>query len=55
MPTFFVLHPWDIDPRKWRACLHRAESVMLSAGWSCHARKFTEVKLRKARQLWAKP
>lgn len=55
MPTFFVLHPWDIDPHKWRACLHRAESVMLSAGWSRHARKFTEVKLRKARQLWAKP
>lgn len=55
MPTFFALHPWDIDPHKWRACLHRAEAVMLSAGWSRHARKFHEVRMRKARQLWTKP
>lgn len=53
MPTTCTNHPCDIDPRRWSACMRQAEAAMLADGWSRHAGKFHEVRMRRARKLWA--
>lgn len=50
MPTFGC----ERDVRRWTACLNEAGAAMLAAGWNKHARKFMEVRQRKASKLYAK-
>jgi len=54
MPTFICGKPCDIDIRKWESCLEVVTKQMLADGWNKHAKKFIEVKLRKARTLFYK-
>ena len=49
MPTFGCS---QIDVHLWTNCLAEVSDAMLAAGWNKHARKFTEVRLRKARKLY---
>ena len=55
MPTLLVCaKPSDIDPRRWQNCLKTVSDEMIASGWNKHAKKFTEVKIRKARKLFYK-
>ena len=52
MPTTGNCKPWDDDPRRWERCRRDAAAQMVVDGWSRHARKFTDVMLRRALKLW---
>lgn len=41
------------DPRRWQRALDQARASMLAAGWIERSLKFPEVRLRKARRLYA--
>jgi len=43
----------ECDPQKWQRCLDSVKANMLSNGWNKHARKFTEVQLRRAARMYA--
>jgi hypothetical protein len=45
---------WESNPRRWEACRRAAAAQMVAEGWNQHARKFHDVMLRRARQLWIK-
>ena len=54
MPTLVSGTPNDIDPKKWQKCLRSVNDELIAFGWNKHAKKFTEVKIRKARKLFYK-
>lgn len=45
-------NPWDIDPKRWERCVQQSAATMIAAGWIPKARKFDEVRMRKARGLF---
>ena len=51
MPTFGAS---ETDVRRWTLCMQQAGAAMLAEGWNRHARKFFEVRQRRARKLYAK-
>ena len=44
---------WEADPRKWAQCLEQAGKSMLAEGWVQGARKFSEVRRKRAMRLWS--
>jgi hypothetical protein len=45
---------WSRNPQLWQRCRVQAEKEMLAAGWIPRSKKFPEVQMRKAHQLFAK-
>lgn len=43
---------WEADPRKWAQCLEQAAESMVAEGWVRQARKFDEVRRKRATRLW---
>lgn len=43
---------WEVDPRRWERCKREAGSVMITEGWNPKARKFDEVRKKRAMRLW---
>ena len=45
---------WEVDPRRWERCRQEAAKAMIAEGWNPKARKFDEVRRRRAMRLWDK-
>ncbi len=43
---------WEVDPRRWERCKKEAGNNMIAEGWNRHARKFDEVRRKRAMRLW---
>lgn len=43
---------WEVDPRRWERCKREAGSAMITEGWNPKARKFDEVRNKRAMRLW---
>ena len=52
MPGCGYSHFWESDPRRWERCKQQAGSKMIEEGWNPHARKFNDVRFKRARRLW---
>lgn len=52
MPMNYYIRFSEGDIRRWEVCLRKAESQMLTEGWHPKARKFHEVRRRRALKLW---
>ena len=44
---------FEVNPKHWQRALDLARSLMLDAGWIERSLKFNEVRLRKARKIYA--
>jgi hypothetical protein len=51
MPCSGITSIQDRFPRLWEKARQLVAKEMLASGWNKHAKKFTEVQLRKARKL----
>ncbi len=54
MPTHYYMSAWEREPRRAARCRKIVEAEMVAAGWIMRSKKFNEVAMRKARQLFAK-
>ena len=53
MPTSAGLeYIWTSDPLRWQRCMQQAGDQMERDGWNRKARKFYDVRLKKAKKLW---
>lgn len=43
---------WEANPRKWERCISAAGAAMIADGWHPQARKFSEVRRKRAYKLW---
>lgn len=55
MPTGGGYHSrfWESDPKRWAKCRQEVEDAMVAEGWNPKARKFNDVRHKRAVRLWA--
>ncbi len=52
MPCRERVDPWEVDLGLWERCREQVAKQMLAQGWTPRARKFNDVRRRRALRLF---